>query len=56
MKGKVNIYDYSGNIIHTIQGLINITHENNFTVIIYQEDDSHTRTMQTNMPYIYWQD
>jgi hypothetical protein len=56
VKGKVNIYDYNGNIIYTIQGLINITYENGITIITYQEDNSHTRTIQTNMPYIYWQD
>ena len=56
MKGKINIYDFSGNIIYTIQGLINIVHENNITVITYQEDNNRTRTIQTNMPYIYWQD
>jgi len=56
LKGKVNIYDYNGNIIYTIQGLINITHESGITIITYQEDNSQTRTIQTNMPYIYWQD
>jgi hypothetical protein len=56
VKGKINIYDYNGNLIYSVQGLINITHDNGITVITYQEDNSQTRTIQTNMPYIYWQD
>lgn len=56
MKGKLNIYDANGNVIYSIQGLINIVHENGRTKITYQDDNSQTRKIETNMPYIYWQD
>lgn len=56
MKGRINIYDNSGNLVFTVQGLINIKHEDNITAITYQDDSNQTRTIQTNMQYIYWQD
>jgi hypothetical protein len=56
MKGKLNIYSQNGAILFSIQGLINISDEDGVTVITYQEDNSKTMTMRTNMPYIYWQD
>ena len=56
LERKSEYLRYNGNIIYTIQGLINITHESGITIITYQEDNSQTRTIQTNMPYIYWQD
>ncbi len=56
MKGKVNIYDSQGHIVYTLQGLININHENGITGITYQDDNQQTRTIQTNMQFMYWQD
>jgi len=56
VKGRINIYDNSGNLVYTLQGLINIKHEGGITAITYQDDSNQTRTIQTNMQYIYWQD
>jgi hypothetical protein len=56
MKGKINIYDNQGRMIHSIQSLITITHKEGYVIIEYQDDNNMTRTLQTNMNYIYWQD
>jgi len=56
MKGKINIYDNQGNIIHSIQSIITVTPQNGYVTISYLNQNNQTMMIQTNMQYIYWQD